>query len=65
MIRSFERKDVKLLPSIFTERVGLNRKYLLSLDSNALLQNFYLEAGIIVPECQIAVRESVLCTAHG
>lgn len=56
MIRSFERKDVKLLPSIFTERVGLNRKYLLSLDSNALLQNFYLEAGIIVPECQIVEK---------
>ncbi|MCQ2495058.1 MAG: glycoside hydrolase family 127 protein [Lachnospiraceae bacterium] len=52
MIKSIESTKVKLLPSIFTERVEVNRKYLLSLNSTALLQNFYLEAGIILPECQ-------------
>ncbi len=40
---------VKLLPSLFQQRSDLNRKYLLSLKSENLLQNFYLEAGLWQP----------------
>lgn len=39
-------KNVKLLNSLFYQRYELNRKYMLSLDNNKLLQNFYYEAGI-------------------
>ena len=45
--------DVRLLPGIFAERVELNRKYLLELDSQCLLQNFYLEAGVVMPGLQV------------
>jgi len=38
---------VSLLPSLFQHRSNLNRKYMLSLDNEKLLQNFYLEAGLI------------------
>jgi uncharacterized protein len=40
---------VKLLPGLFQQRSDLNRKYLLSLKSENLLQNFYLEAGLWSP----------------
>lgn len=53
MIRTFDKKEVKLMPSIFKERYDLNRKYLMSLKNNCLLQNFYLEAGIILPGLQV------------
>jgi len=39
-------KNVKLLNSIFSQRYELNKKYLMSLESDKLLQNFYYEAGI-------------------
>jgi DUF1680 family protein len=35
-----------LLPGIFQQRSALNRSYLLSLNSENLLQNYYLEAGL-------------------
>ncbi|MBR4554705.1 MAG: glycoside hydrolase family 127 protein [Ruminococcus sp.] len=38
---------------IFRERMDLNRSYLLELDPQCLLQNFYLEAGIIMPGLQV------------
>jgi DUF1680 family protein len=38
--------NVSLLPGLFQQRSGLNRKYMLSLDNEKLLQNFYLEAGL-------------------
>ena len=41
--------SVKLLPSIFQQRFDLNRKYLMSLSSENLLQNFYLQAGLWSP----------------
>lgn len=44
---------VSLLPSLFQERSALNRAYLMELDSQCLLQNFYLEAGIIMPGLQV------------
>lgn len=53
MLRSIDKKNVKLLPSIFKERYDLNRKYLMSLKNQSLLQNFYLEAGIIIPGLQV------------
>ncbi len=53
MIRSINMNKVKLLPSIFKERYDLNRKYLMSLNTESLLQNFYLEAGIIIPGFQV------------
>jgi DUF1680 family protein len=39
-------QNVKLLPSIFSQRYELNRKYLMSLENDKLLQNFYFEAGL-------------------
>lgn len=53
MLKSMKRQDVKLLPSIFKERYDLNRNYLMSLRNESLLQNFYLEAGIILPGHQV------------
>jgi DUF1680 family protein len=36
----------RLVPSLFQERAALNRRYLMSLASENLLQNYYLEAGL-------------------
>jgi len=44
---------VQLISSIFADRAKLNRDYLMELDSTALLQNFYFEAGIIIPGLQM------------
>ncbi len=38
--------NVQLLPSLFKERFELNRSYVMSLTTENLLQNFYMEAGI-------------------
>lgn len=48
-----EKGSVTILPGVFRERMDVNRSYLLELDSNCLLQNFYLEAGIILPGLQV------------
>ena len=40
---------VKLLPGLIQQRVDLNRKYMLSLKTENLLQNFYQEAGLWGP----------------
>ncbi|HEY3342676.1 MAG TPA: beta-L-arabinofuranosidase domain-containing protein, partial [Anaerolineae bacterium] len=40
---------VGLLPSMFQQRYALNRKYMMSLASENLLQNFYMEAGLWSP----------------
>lgn len=53
MINSIKNGKVKLLPGLFAERADINRKYLLSLDTQCLLQNFYWEAGIIIPGLQV------------
>lgn len=45
--------SVQLNGGIFKERENVNRSYLLELDSQCLLQNFYLEAGIIMPNMQV------------
>ena len=41
--------QVKLLPGLFQQRADLNRRYMLSLKSGNLLQNFTLEAGLWGP----------------
>lgn len=50
--QSFSLGSVKLLPSIFQQRFDLNRRYMLSLRNENLLQNFYLEAGLWGPRRQ-------------
>ncbi len=53
MLKTAYKENVTVLPSVFRERMDVNRKYLLELDSQCLLQNFYLEAGIIMPGLQV------------
>ena len=40
---------VKLSPGLFQHRFSLNRQYIMSLKTENLLQNFYLEAGLWNP----------------
>lgn len=47
--QSLHLNQVRLTPSIFQQRFELNRKYLLSLRSENLLQNHFLEAGLWAP----------------
>lgn len=53
MLKPAEKGSVKILPGVFRERMDVNRQYLLELDANCLLHNFYLEAGIIIPGLQV------------
>ena len=53
MLKPAEKGSVKILPGVFRERMDVNRQYLLALAANCLLQNFYLEAGIILPGLQV------------
>ena len=50
MMERIPQDRVRLLPGLFKERRDLNVKYLLSLDTRALLQNYMLEAGEIPEE---------------
>ncbi len=45
-LKSIPVQNIKLLPSLFLQRYELNKKYLMSLENDKLLQNFYYEAGI-------------------
>ena len=45
--------QVKLLPSMFQHRFDLNRRYLMELRSDNLLQNHYLEAGLWGPRVRL------------
>ena len=45
-LKAISVQNIKLLPSLFSQRYELNKKYLMSLDNDKLLQNFYYEAGI-------------------
>ena len=49
MLQAMETGKVHLLPGLFAERAEVNRAYLMELENQGLLQNFYLEAGIIMP----------------
>lgn len=53
MINNVSFQNVKLLPGLFKERADINRSYLMELSNQGLLQNFYLEAGVILPNLQI------------
>ncbi len=52
-MKQAELSRVTLLPSLFSERADVNRAYLMELDSQCLLQNYYLEAGIVMPGLQV------------
>jgi len=45
--------QVKLLPSMFQHRFELNRRYLMALRSDNLLQNHYMEAGLWGPRTRL------------
>ena len=47
------KTDVRVTGGVFRERMNTDRDYLLELDSRCLLQNYYLEAGIIMPGLQV------------
>ncbi len=49
LLQPVARGSVKLLPSIFQQRADLNRSYMLSLKTENLLQNHYMEAGLWGP----------------
>ena len=53
MLQSVKNNTVSILPGLFRERMDVNRSYLMELDSTCLLQNFYLEAGFILPGLQV------------
>ncbi|MFT3951297.1 MAG: glycoside hydrolase family 127 protein [Oscillospiraceae bacterium] len=53
MLKAVDKRQVSVLPGLFRERMELNRTYLMELDTTCLLQNFYLEAGIIIPGIQV------------
>lgn len=53
MLKKFEAGKVHLMPGLFKEREEVNRKYLMDLKLQGLLQNFYLEAGIVLPGLQV------------
>src|SRR3954471_8188083 len=44
--RSLPLADVRLTPSMFLTAVEMNRRYLMSLDPDRLLHNFYTGAGL-------------------
>lgn len=53
MLHQLEVGKVHLEPSLFKERATVNRNYLMELNTQGLLQNFYLEAGIVMPGLQV------------
>lgn len=52
MIKNISYDRAKLEPGLFKQRSDVNESYLMELKNMALLQNFYLEAAIIMPGCQ-------------
>ena len=59
VFRPLEPNKVKLLPSPFLHRYNLNRRYVLSLSNDNLLQNYYLEAGLWGPRDRAGRRASL------
>ena len=51
--RTLTAAEVKVLPGLFGHRMKLNREYLRELDTTCLLQNYYLEAGVIMDGVQV------------
>lgn len=48
-LRPFSGKEVKVTEGLFRKRMDVNIRYLEELDDTCLLQNYYFEAGIIIP----------------
>ena len=48
-LRTYTFKEVKVTEGLFRKRMEVNRAYLRELDDTCLLQNYYFEAGIIIP----------------
>ncbi len=48
-LRTFDYDEVRIKEGLFYNRMEINRSYLRELDDTCLLQNYYLEAGIIIP----------------
>lgn len=46
MIQRIQPNKARLLPGLFKERADINRAYLIELETESLLQNFYLEAAV-------------------
>jgi len=59
MISRTSISQVQLTGSIFKERENLNKAYLLELDSECLLQNFYFEAGICTANSRVHDPENI------
>lgn len=53
MLESYSLETVHLIPGLFKERADINRDYLMELKNQGLLQNYYLEAGIVMPGLQV------------
>lgn len=53
MLKQTNFENVHLLPGLFAERAEVNRSYLMELSKQGLLQNFYIEAGIVMPGLQV------------
>jgi DUF1680 family protein len=70
MLKSLPFGKVRLLPGILQQRAQLNRKYMLSLKTENLLQNYYLEAGLWGPRAEPGAHihwgwESPTCQLRG
>ena len=65
MIKNISSKNVTLEPSLFKNRAEYNRTYLMSLSNMALLQNFYLEAGIKLPSLGVIDNPENSCFHWG
>lgn len=52
MVRGISFDKTKLEPGLFRQRSDVNKSYLMELKNVSLLQNFYLEAGVIMPGAQ-------------
>lgn len=59
MITFPDLSQVQLTGGLFKERENVNRAYLLELDSDCLLQNFYFEAGVCTPNSRVHEPENV------
>lgn len=53
MLQNLDKKNVTMLPGLFRDRMLVNRNYLLELGTQELLQSYYLEAGVVMPELQV------------
>ena len=60
MLSRLPIRNVQILPGLFKKRMKINEDYLMELDPVCLLQNFYLEAGIQLPDQQAVYDPSAV-----